>query len=158
MNKGNSGKTFCNLTCSEEHKRKIGISGKGLHLGEKHWAYGLNKEDNPNFGKKRTEKTKSLIRQKALERGADQFMKTTEARLMVSERSKGNNNPSKRPEVKEKQRHKALERRKETCPHCGITCSVNVYSRWHGDKCKALFNEVHCRTSYLKHINASLEA
>jgi len=141
LNKGNAGTNFYNLTCSEEHKRKISISGKGLHSGENHWAFGLNKEDNPNFGKKRTEETKDLIRQKQLQLGDKHPMKSVEARKKMSERSKGDNNPSKRPDVKEKQRQKALKRRKESCPHCGITCSINVYSRWHGDKCRNKSNK-----------------
>jgi hypothetical protein len=27
---------------------------------------------------------------------------------------------------------------KKTCPHCGKTCDVANYSKWHGDKCKVL--------------------
>jgi hypothetical protein len=27
---------------------------------------------------------------------------------------------------------------KETCEHCGTVCSLPMYSRWHGDNCKAL--------------------
>lgn len=27
---------------------------------------------------------------------------------------------------------------KKTCPHCDTTCSIGMYNRWHGDKCKAL--------------------
>ena len=39
-------------------------------------------------------------------------------------------------ETKEKQRLSALKRKRKVCPHCGKECSVNTYSRWHGDKCK----------------------
>ena len=27
---------------------------------------------------------------------------------------------------------------KKTCPHCGKTCDVANYAKWHGDKCKVL--------------------
>lgn len=30
---------------------------------------------------------------------------------------------------------------KKTCPHCGKTYSSNNYARWHGDRCKSLFEE-----------------
>jgi len=26
---------------------------------------------------------------------------------------------------------------KKTCSHCGITCSLNMFGRWHGDRCRA---------------------
>ena len=29
---------------------------------------------------------------------------------------------------------------KKTCPHCNIVCSLSMFARWHGDKCK--FNGV----------------
>lgn len=54
-----------------------------------------------------------------------------------------------RPEVKIKMKgvaksskHKkalsvaAFNRPTKRCPHCGLTCQVNMYARWHGDKCK----------------------
>lgn len=53
----------------------------------------------------------------------------------LSHRMLGDNNPSKRVAVREKQRQKALNREKRTCPHCGKTCSINVYVRWHGEMC-----------------------
>ena len=27
----------------------------------------------------------------------------------------------------------AKNRKRKTCPHCGTSCAVNTYSRWHGD-------------------------
>ena len=30
---------------------------------------------------------------------------------------------------------------KKTCPHCGKTCSAPMYGRWHGNRCKSLFEE-----------------
>jgi hypothetical protein len=39
-------------------------------------------------------------------------------------------------ETKQAQREAALRRPKKQCTHCNKTVAVNIYSRFHGDKCK----------------------
>lgn len=35
------------------------------------------------------------------------------------------------------QSHRARNRPKFECPHCGIVCASSQFNRWHGDKCKS---------------------
>jgi group I intron endonuclease len=46
------------------------------------------------------------------------------------------NNPSKRPEVKEKQIKSALNRPKLECPHCGKIMDSSNVKKYHFDRCK----------------------
>lgn len=39
-------------------------------------------------------------------------------------------------ETKALQTVKAKQRQKHTCLHCGVTCSICHFKRWHGDNCK----------------------
>lgn len=39
-------------------------------------------------------------------------------------------------ETRALQAEKAKQRLKQSCPHCGITCSISHFKRWHGDNCK----------------------
>ena len=52
--------------------------------------------------------------------------------------TKGDKNPSKRPEVREKIRKAALlrDRVKHTCIHCGAKASIGMITRWHNERCK----------------------
>ena len=51
---------------------------------------------------------------------------------------KGDKNPAKRPEVREKMRLAALKIGNSICPHCGKNGRGNSMKRWHFDNCKAI--------------------
>lgn len=91
---------------SEEHRRKISESNKKV---DRWWTRG---ENNPNFGKKKSE----------------------EERKAMSERRLGK---TLSPEMLEMRRQRMLDKPKKTCEHCGKVLSNTAnYNRWHGDNCK----------------------
>jgi hypothetical protein len=91
---------------SEEHKRKISESNKKV---DRWWTRG---ENNPNFGKK----------------------KSDEERKAMSDRRMGQ---KLSPEMLA-QRRQSLAAKKKSCEHCGKLLDVTNYKRWHGDNCKML--------------------
>jgi hypothetical protein len=91
---------------SEEHKRKISESNKKV---DRWWTRG---ENNPNFGKKKSE----------------------EERKAMSERRLGK---TLSPKMLEMRRQRMLNKPKKTCEYCGkVISSTANYNRWHGDNCK----------------------
>lgn len=65
-NKTQGGEGTSGYILSKETKQKISKSRKGQFSGDKHPLFGKRGEQNPNFGKKRTKKTKDLLRFKNL--------------------------------------------------------------------------------------------
>jgi hypothetical protein len=91
---------------SEEHKRKISESNKKV---DRWWTRG---ENNPNFGKKKSE----------------------EERKAMSERRLGK---TLSPEQLEMRRQRMSNIPKKTCEYCGkVISNIANYNRWHGDNCK----------------------
>jgi hypothetical protein len=131
---------------SEEHKRKISESNKGIsstwnsrpEYRAKMSAI-MKGEGNGMFNKKHTEESKRKMSESS--KGKPAWNKgipiSEEQREAISKRNKG----SKRPQsaidaAAEKNRGK--KRPTRTCPHCNSTVAVNTYARWHGDQCKIL--------------------
>jgi hypothetical protein len=96
---------------TEEHKRKLSLSHKGIQAGEK----------NPMHGKRHSEKVKKehSERMKGNQNGKG-WVPSNEARANMSARAKN--------------------RVTAICPHCGVSCSGSNYTRWHGSNCKKLSN------------------
>jgi hypothetical protein len=96
---------------TEEHKRKLSLSHKGIQAGEK----------NPMHGKRHSEKVKKehSERMKGNQNGKG-WVPSNEARANMSARAKN--------------------RVTAICPHCGVSCSGSNYTRWHGFNCKKLSN------------------
>jgi predicted molibdopterin-dependent oxidoreductase YjgC len=44
-------------------------------------------------------------------------------------------------ETLKKMSESAKNRKRGICPYCGIECSVNTLTRWHGDNCKMNFED-----------------
>jgi hypothetical protein len=104
---------------SEEHRRKISESNKKV---DRWWTRG---ENNPNFGKKKSE----------------------EERKAMSERRLGK---TLSPEMLEMRRQRMLDKPKKTCKHCGKVLSNTAnYNRWHGDNCKTLQKNLHLSNNML---------
>ena len=93
-------------TKSEEHRKKISESNKKV---DRWWLRG---ENNPNFGKKKTDAERKLMSERRLGKKLS-------------------------PEMLEQRRQKLLEKKKP-CEHCGKLLDVTNYKRWHGDNCKTL--------------------
>jgi hypothetical protein len=134
---------------SEEARRKNGVT----HIGKPSWCKGLTKDTDPRIAKiseklSNREKSKDHCNNISLSKKGK-----------PNELLRGDNNPSKRPEVREKNRlahlgnknwlgkkhsdstkniqsQKALNREKITCEHCLKIVDKSNYSRWHGSKCK----------------------
>ena len=93
------------------------------------------------LGKPRDEETKRKISEtkKGTQVGDlnNMYGKThsEETRRKISEAAKGRKYSA---ETIEKRAAKLRGRKRPTkeCPHCGKTCAVNTYARWHGDNCK----------------------
>jgi hypothetical protein len=70
-------------------------------------------ENNGMFGKEHTDETKEKIRAKAT--GRKQSAETI---------------------AKKAESLRGLKKERLICPHCGKDVAVNMYARYHGDKCK----------------------
>lgn len=94
---------------TDEHKRKLSLSHKGIQAGEK----------NPMHGKLHSEKVKKehSERMKGNQNGKG-WVPSSEARAKMSARAKNRVN--------------------KVCPYCGVSCSGSNYTRWHGENCKKL--------------------
>jgi hypothetical protein len=129
---------------SEEHKRKISESNKGIsstwnsrpEYRAKMSAI-MKGEGNGMFNKKHTEESKRKMSESS--KGKPAWNKgipiSEEQREAISKRNKG----SKRPQsaidaAAEKNRGK--KRPTKLCPQCNTSSPVNTYARWHGDNCK----------------------
>lgn len=103
---------------SDEHKAAISKSLTGITrvFSEEHKAHlseALRGENNPMHNKHHSAETKAKMSQKATGRVFD--------RDVVARRA---------------EKLKGLKRERKVCPHCGKEVAVNIYSQWHGDKCK----------------------
>lgn len=117
---------------TEESKKKI--------------SEALSGTNNPMYGKRHSEKSRKLISEN---RTPIDF--TPELRKKLSDAHKRGYENGRTPssgftgmkhsfETKKKMAISAQKREKKTCPHCGKKSAVNTYSRWHGDKCAAVFS------------------
>jgi predicted GIY-YIG superfamily endonuclease len=134
---------------SDEARRKNGIA----HIGQQSWCKGLTKDTDERVAKI----SKKLTNR---ERSQDHCKNISLAKKgKPNEFIRGENNPAKRLEVREKnrlahlgnknwlgkkhsentkikQRQKALNREKIICEKCQKIIDKSNYSRWHGNKCK----------------------
>lgn len=127
---GNQKKTLIDLWQDDEYK------SNQLNKRHQYWLNPINRQKRKTLQQEvqNREELKASHSEAMIEYWSKS--ENQQRKIELSEKMSGDNNPSKRLDVKKKQRQKALNRSKETCPYCGITCSVNVYARWHGDKCK----------------------
>lgn len=129
---------------SEEHKRKISESNKGIsstwnsrpEYRAKMSAI-MKGEGNPMFNKKHTDETRRKISE--ANKGNTAWNKgipiSEEQRAKQSAKMKGRKMD---PEVVARRAasQRGKKRPTRTCPHCGSTVAVNTYARWHGDQCQ----------------------
>ena len=101
-------------------RKKIADSkiGKTREPFSEEWLANMSKskqgENNPNFGKTASDKTRKLQSVKAT--GRKQSEKTIQRKADAI---------------------RGLKREKKLCPHCNQMIAVNGYARWHGDNCKS---------------------
>ena len=130
---------------SDEHKQKIAEANRGKSkppVSEKtrqklsSAAKGTN---NPMYGKARTEEWKQAhsLRMKGKTSHQKGKPRTEEQKQSQREKMLGR---TVDPEVLARRiatvKSLGLKREKKECLHCGKTIPVNIYSRYHGDKCK----------------------
>ncbi len=113
--------------------------------GEKNPMYGKHHTEETkqhlrevNTGKKLTAEQCEKVRQSKLGKTREEFSDEWKANLSAA--TKGENNPmydkNHTDESKEKMRQKAMNRARKVCEHCGKDVAVNMYGRFHGDRCK----------------------
>jgi len=122
---------FYGKTHTKETKEKMSAMKKGKTyeeiFGEDRAAIMREKRREESTGKKRSQTTKNKIRQNKLGKKRDpELMKA----IGLKNRGKKRN-----PETIEKMKL-IRESRKQTCEHCGKTCMLTNYKRWHGENCK----------------------
>jgi len=132
-NKVNLGKHL-----SEETKKKMRENHKGF-LGKKHTRQTKEKMSQKRLGKKHTEETKKKMSRNNA-RGFLGKKHTKEAKKKIGLASKGNKNPAKRPEIREKIRrtllgHKVSKktRKRLSESHIGIQRGKK-HPNWQGGK------------------------
>jgi hypothetical protein len=105
------------LTEEQIAKQIAAQTGRKRKLFSQEWLDNMSKskqgENNPNFGKKTSDKTRELQREKAI--GRKQSAETVQKKADAVRGSK---------------------REKKLCPHCDQQIAVNTYPRFHGDKCR----------------------
>ena len=130
---------------SDEHKLKIAEANRGKKKGplseETRAKISLKKsgENNPMFGKPRTEAMKQAQREKMKGKPSHQKGKPRTEEQKQSQREKMLGRTVD-PEVLARRiatvKSLGLKREKKECLHCGKTIPVNIYGRYHGDRCK----------------------
>lgn len=147
-----TGKTF-----SEEHKKNISNARKGKphpHKGhiiteeikEKIRLGNLGKTS-PFKGKKHSEESKQKISIKNKNNSGfkgKQHSEESKQKIRNSINNKGSNNgmynKQHSDDSKEKMKLQQRNRTKKICPHCNIKMDPGNYGKYHGSKCKSLFN------------------
>lgn len=107
------------LTEEQIAKQIAAQTGRKRKPFSQEWLDNMSKskqgENNPNFGKKASDKTRVLQREKAT--GRKQSAETIQKKADAVRGSK---------------------REKKLCPHCNQIIAVNTYPRWHGANCRIL--------------------
>lgn len=101
----------------EKAKQIAAITGRTREEFSAEWKENLSanhKSKQPGFDGSHSKETKAKMRAKRL--GTKQSAETIKKKADSIRGSK---------------------REKKLCPHCGVSCAVNVFPRWHGDNCKA---------------------
>jgi ribosomal protein S27AE len=129
---------------SEEHKQKISEANKGkekrpLTEEEKETLSQIMKgEGNPMFGKKHSSETLAKI--SAARKGQPGHPAWNKG-IPTSEETKikmrgRKDDPAVIKQRAETLKAKKLKREKKECPHCSKIIPVNIFARYHGDRCK----------------------
>ena len=108
-NKTDGGEGQCGYIKSVETLIKMSANRKGKGS--------MSADKNPMFGKKHTEEVKQA----------------------QSIRAKGNKSKSGQTlskETIEKLKFRAKNRKLHKCCHCGVSCQLSLFNRWHNDNCK----------------------
>lgn len=132
-------------TKSKEHRKKISLANKGkekrpLTEHEKETlSQIMSGEGNPMYGKKHSAETLEKISAKLKGRPSTQKGKpmSEEQKRKQSEIMRGRKqDPDVVRQRAETLKSKKLKRERKICPHCSKDMPVNIYARYHGDKCK----------------------
>lgn len=114
---------------------------------------GIRGEGNGMYGKTHSDEVKAILAEEASNRFKGKSYedlygkeKAAEIKKKRSEQLKGKDNSGshnpmfgkvQKESSKALQSHRARNRPKLECPHCGIVCASSQHNRWHGDKCKS---------------------
>ncbi len=123
---------------------------KKNHSELKSWA--LSGEGNGMYGKNHSDESRVKMRiSQAIRWKENDLSDETREKLRNSRKHvgpnlklRGKNNANYKPGAREKMKATFLERYgvehgsliPKTCEHCGKTCGIANYNRWHGDRCK----------------------
>jgi hypothetical protein len=137
---------------TEEHKQRISEARKGKKHSEdtkrkmSENRPDVNGENNPFFGKIHSDKTRTLLSEKAKERYKDPsnhprgMLGKTQSEESNKRRSETLTGQTRTDEQKENYRKAALQRKWKIveCPHCKKEGKQNAMLRWHFDNCNYL--------------------
>jgi len=133
-------------TKSEEHRKKISLANKGKkneHAKTDEYRKMMSElkagAGNGMYGKKHSAETLAKI--SAAKKGQVSHQKgkprTEEEKRKQSEKMRGR---KQNPEVvlrrAKTMREKNMKRERKICPHCSKEIPVNIFARYHGDRCK----------------------
>jgi phosphatidate phosphatase PAH1 len=104
-------------------------------------------ENNPMFGRKHSEESK---RKNSESQKGKKYSNETKRKMSESQRGRKHSNETKRKMSESNKGRKSNEHRKKLsnskkgkklkriiCEHCGKNVAMNIYTRYHGDKCKS---------------------
>lgn len=122
---------------TEDSIKKLKLNLIGKKKSEEHIKNLTISQNNPETVKKR----KESLRKYWNEMSDEERERLRQLNIQTQNRPEVKakisiNNPSKRPEVKEKQIKSALNRLKLECPHCGVIMDTSNAKKYHFDKCK----------------------
>lgn len=129
---------------SEEHKQKIAHANRGKKKGplsdetKAKISVAKSGSNNPMYGRPRTEELKQ--RQSEAMKGRPSPLK---GRKFDDELHKGGRKNKGKIRTQEQKdrisaglKAKGYKRERLICPHCGNDVAVNIFARYHGDRCK----------------------
>lgn len=131
---------------SEEHKQKMSAAHKGKkneHCKTDSYRKKMSEvksgEGNGMYGKARTEEWKLAhsLRMKGKPSHQKGKPRTEEQKQSQREKMLGRKkDPQEVAKRSEKLRSMNMKRDRLDCPHCSKNVAVNIYARYHGDRCK----------------------
>lgn len=104
------------------------------------WRFGRSNcvfndvEKQREFSKRGDRKKAGATNSERWKNGTNKF--SDELLKKMSERSTGDNNPSKRIDVRSKISESRKNATRYTCIHCGRDFTAQMLSKWHNDRCK----------------------
>ncbi len=114
-----------------EYARRVSKKVHSEYMKNIFWTEDMKmRMSKAHTGKKHSEEVKKIMSEKIKEAITD------ERRIKMSDRIKGDKNPSKNENVKLLMKKRALDRKRVNCPYCDKEGPINQMKQWHFENCK----------------------